>query len=327
MAATVGVAIQALNARDFVTQVRQAEMIGIPVAWTTIGGAGGADPLTVFAAALTATDRIRLGTAIVPTWPRHPVIIAQQAQALEQIAPGRLRLGIGPSHEPGMVRNFGVRWEAPLTQLREYLTVIRMLTTEGSVDFTGRHVTARATMRDPQPVELLASALRPKSFEACGELTDGAISWMCPTSYLLREALPAIRRGAAHAGRETPPLIAHVPVMVSEDREAVRALARRQLGNYASVPFYLAMFHAAGFPEASTGYSDAMLDDLVVSGTEDEVAARFAQMIEDGCGEILAHPLLDPADREGSIERAFHAVAAAHRRVDGDKNQRRTSQR
>lgn len=316
MSATVGVAIQALNAHDFVTQVRQAEMAGVPVAWTTIGGAGGADPLTVFAAALTATDRIRLGTAIVPTWPRHPIIIAQQALALEQIASGRLRLGIGPSHEPGMVRNFGVRWEAPLTELREYLTVIRSLATTGAVDFVGRHVTARATFREPQPLELLASALRPKSFEVCGELTDGAISWMCPASYLIREALPAIRRGAERASRPTPPLIAHVPIMVSEDREAVRALARQQLGNYANVPFYLAMFREAGFPEASAGYSDAMLDDLIVSGSTEEVVGRLCRMIEDGCGEVLAHPLLEPGDRAGSIERAFHAVALAHQRVN-----------
>lgn len=315
MTPTIGAAIQAFNAHDFVTQVRQAEMSGVPVAWTTIGGAGGADPLTVFGAALAATQRIRLGTAIVPTWPRHPVVIAQQAQALEQIAPGRLRLGIGPSHEPGMVRSFGVHWEAPLTQLREYLTVIRALTTAGSVDFVGRHVTARATLREPRPVELLASALRPKSFEVCGELVDGAISWMCPASYLLREALPAVARGAARAGRPTPPLIAHVPVMVSEDREAVRALARRQLGNYANVPFYLAMFHAAGFPDAGGGYSDAMLDDLVVSGTTDEVVERLTEMIGSGFGEILAHPLIDSADRDGSIERAFHAVALAHRKV------------
>ena len=315
MTATVGVAIQALNAHDFVTQVRQAEMAGIPVAWTTIGGAGGADPLTVFAAALTATERIRLGTAIVPTWPRHPIIIAQQALALEQIASGRLRLGIGPSHEPGMVRNFGVRWEAPLTELREYLTVIRALATTGKVDFVGRHVTARATLREPQPLELLASALRPKSFELCGELADGAISWMCPASYLVREALPAISRGAGRAGRAAPPLIAHVPVMVSEDRATVRALARQQLGNYATVPFYLAMFREAGFPDAGAGYSDAMLDDLIVSGSEEEVVARLARIIADGCGEVLAHPLLEPDDREGSIERAFHAVALAHQRV------------
>ena len=312
MSATVGVAIQALSAPDFVTQVRQAEMSGIPVAWTTIGGASGADPLTVFAAAFAATERIRLGTAIVPTWPRHPVIIAQQAQALAQLAPGRLRLGIGPSHEPGMTRNFGVRWHTPLTELREYLTVIRALTTEGTVDFEGRHVTARASLRDPQPVELLASALRPRSFEVCGELTDGAISWMCPKAYLVSEALPAIARGAERGNRAAPPLIAHVPVAVSTDREEVRAIARRQLAGYQSIPFYLAMFREAGFPQASEGYSDELLDDLVVSGTEDEVVERLLTYLDAGCGEVLAHPLMEADDRTGSIDRALAAVGKAH---------------
>ena len=314
MTGTIGAAIQALNARDFVTQIRDAEAAGVPVAWTTIGGAGGSDPLTAFAAAMTATSTIRLGTAIIPTWPRHPVTIAQQATALAQLGAGRVRLGIGPSHEPSMVRNFGVRWEAPLTQLREYVTVIRALADEGAVDFEGRHVTARAKWREPGGFEVLASALRPKSFELCGELTDGAISWMCPKAYLVSEALPAIARGAERGGREAPPLIAHVPVAVSTDREAVRAIARKQLAGYQSVPFYLAMFREAGFPQASEGYSDELLDDLVVSGTEDEVVARLRTYIDAGCGEVLAHPLLDPDDREGSIARAFKAVGIAHQR-------------
>ncbi|MEX2445762.1 MAG: LLM class flavin-dependent oxidoreductase [Dehalococcoidia bacterium] len=311
---TIGAAIQARDARDFVAQVQEAERAGVPVAWSTIGGAASADPLTAYAAALVATSTIRVGTAIVPTWPRHPVIIAQQAMTLEQLAPGRLRLGIGPSHEPMMVRNFGVQWDSPLTQLREYLTVIRSLTTTGEVDFQGRHVTARATWREPVPVDLLASALRPKSFETCGELADGAISWMCPRHYLLTEALPAMRRGAETAGRDTPPLIAHVPVAVSTDREAVRDIARRQLAGYMGIPFYLAMFRDAGFPDAKDGYSDELLDDLVVSGTEDEVAQRLAGYLDDGVGEVLAHPLIGE-DREGSISAAFSAVAAAHRLV------------
>lgn len=316
MTGTIGVAIQGQDTADFVTQVRDAEAAGVPVAWTTIGGAGGADPLTAFAAAITATATIRLGTSIVPTWPRHPVIIAQQALALEQLGPGRLRLGIGPSHEPNMVRSFGVRWEAPLTQLREYLTVIRALADTGVVDFEGRHVTARAEWRAPGGFEVLASALRPRSFELCGELAAGAISWMCPQAYLLAEALPAIARGAERAQRPAPPLIAHVPVAVSSDREAVRAIARRQLGGYQGTPFYLAMFREAGFPQANKGYSDALLDDLVVSGTEDEVARRLLGYIEAGCGEVLAHPLLAPDDRAGSIARAFGAVAAAQRAAD-----------
>ncbi|MBT5773086.1 MAG: LLM class flavin-dependent oxidoreductase [Dehalococcoidia bacterium] len=307
--ATVGVSIQAMDAPGFVAQVRQAEDAGIRVAWTTIGGAGGADPLTVAAAALTATDSIDIGTAIIPTWPRHPIILAQQAQALEQLAPGRLRLGIGPSHEPMMTSSFGVEWSAPLTNLREYLQVIRSLLSEGSVDFEGRHVTARSRIREPYEVTLMASALRPRSFETCGELTDGAISWMCPKQFLIEEALPAVTRGAERAGRATPPLIAHVPMLVTEDRGEVRRLIG-QLGRYAEVPFYRAMFEAAGY-DVNDGYSDELLADLVVSGSEAEVAERLGSYIEAGCGEVLAAPLIDPEDREGSFERAFSAIARA----------------
>ncbi|MDA0270425.1 MAG: LLM class flavin-dependent oxidoreductase [Chloroflexi bacterium] len=314
---SIGVAIQAFNAREMVQQIRQAEAAGIPTAWTTIGGAGGADPLTVFAAALMETTSIRLGTAIIPTWPRHAIVIGQQAMALDQLGPGRLRLGIGPSHEPGMTRTFGVEWDTPLTHLREYLQTLRSLFTTGEVEFEGRHVTARTKWREPVPVELLASALRPRSFEVCGELTDGAISWMCPRTYLLEEALPALRRGAERAGRETPPLIAHVPIAITTARDDARSLARRQVGGYASVPFYRAMFEAAGHTIGAEGYSDGLLDDLVVSGTEEEVAERIAGYIADGCGEVLVHPLIDTSDRDQSIARSFRAVARAHALVVG----------
>ncbi|MSQ30571.1 MAG: LLM class flavin-dependent oxidoreductase [Dehalococcoidia bacterium] len=317
MAPTVGVAIQATEAREFVAQVQQAERAGVPVAWCTIGGAAGGDTLTAYAAALAGTSTIRLGTAIVPTWPRHPLVMASQAMTIEQLAPGRLRLGVGPSHEASMTRSYGAAFHHPLTELREYLTVLRTLSTTGKVDFVGEHITAVATWRAPVPFELLASALRPKSFELCGQLADGAISWMCPKHYLVTQGLPALAAGAKRGNRATPPLIAHVPVAVSSDRAAVRDLARKQLGSYMTSPFYLAMFREAGFPTANEGYSDEMLDDLVVSGTQAEITERLRGYIIDGCGEVLAHPLLDPADRAGSIASAFAAVAAAHKAIAG----------
>lgn len=313
---TVGVSIQASDAPSFVAQIQQAEDAGIPVAWSTIGGAGGADPLTAAAVALTSTKSIDYGTAIIPTWPRHPVVIAQQAQALEQFAPGRLHLGLGPSHEPMMAGSFGVDWSAPLTNLREYLVVIRALFEEGSVDFEGRHVTAKAQMRSPGSLSLMASALRPRSFEACGELADGAISWMCPKHYLITEALPAIARGAEKAGRATPPLVAHVPMLVTEDRGDVRK-QMDQLGRYAQIPFYQAMFDAAGFPDVAEGYSDELLDDLVVSGSEAEVAERLAGYVAEGAGHVLAAPLIEADDRDASLARAFAAVARADALVQG----------
>lgn len=314
--ASIGVAIQAPDARGFVEQIELAERLGIPTAWSTIGGAGGADTLTSYAAALGRTERIKVGTAIAQTWPKHPIAIAQQALAIEQLAPGRLILGIGPAHEPAMVRTYGVRWHRPLQQLREYLTVLRALLHEGRVDFEGDHVTARTEFRNPPRTPIMASALRPRSFELCGELADGAISWMCPRTYLVEQALPALIEGARKAGRtgvDVPPLVAHVPIVVTSDREAARRLARERLGNYSRTPFYLAMFAQAGFGDAAEGYSDALLDDLVVSGTEDEVAERLRSYLDVGMGQVLAHPILDPADTSGSVQRSFAAVASAAR--------------
>lgn len=311
--AQFGVSIQARDAADAVAQIWQAETAGVEAAWATIGGAGGDDPLIAFAAALTQTSRILLGSAIIQTWPRHPILIAQQTLALEALAPGRFRLGIGPAHIGNMERAYGFDFSAPLTNLREYLTVLTTLLHTGEVEFQGKQVTARTRIRRAVDVPVMASALRPKSYEICGELADGAISWMCPRAYLVEQALPALRRGAERAGRPTPPLIAHVPIAVSADREAVRTLARATLGNYGRTPFYQLMFEQAGYPGSAESYSDALLDDLVISGSEQEVARGLRSLQAAGMGEVIAAPILDPNDREGSIARAFAATALAAR--------------
>jgi len=305
-----GVAIQAGDARAAGAQIAQAEAAGVQAAWATMGGAGGVDLMPTFAAALVQTQRIVLGTAIVHTWTRHPLVLAQEALALEQLAPGRFRLGIGPTSALLIGRMFGLEYRKPLTNLREYLVTLRALLHDGQVDFKGEHVTVRGRLPATAPVPVMAAALRPRSYDLCGEASDGAISWMSPLTYLVTTALPAMAAGAERAGRPRPPLVAHVPVAVSSDRDAVLALARTQLGMYARVPNYQGMFGTAGY-DVSEGYPDALLDDLVVSGTEAEVASGLRRWREAGIDEVLAQPLLDPADREGSIARAFAAVARA----------------
>jgi len=98
---------------------------------------------------------------------------------------------------------------------------------------------------------------------------------------------------------------------VTTDREAARQMAREQLSMYARVPNYQGMFAAAGY-EVTDSYTDPLLDDLVVSGTEDEVVAGLQRWTEAGMGEVIAHPLVGP-DREGSIAAAIAAVAKAGR--------------
>ena len=308
---TIGVAIQGSDAASAVEQVVAAEAAGIPAVWATTGGVE-ADALTWFAAAGVRTDQVLMGSSIIPTWPRNPVFIAQQAIAIEALAPGRFRLGIGPSTEAAM-RPFGVEFRSPLAQLREYLIVLRSLLHDGEVDFEGSLVRARARIARPVETPVMASALQPRAFELCGELADGAISWVCPPAYLVEHALPAMQKGAEAAGRETPPLVMHVPICVSDDPEQVLAAAQRQIGGYPRYQFYRDMFATAGYAGAAEGLSMELVDALVPHGSEQQVAERLLELLDTGMGELLAMPLIVGDDRQGSTERAFAAVARAAR--------------
>ena len=103
--------------------------------------------------------------------------------------------------------------------------------------------------------------------------------------------------------------MAHVPVEVTTDRGAVRAMAREQLGMCARVSNYRGIFAAAGY-DVTGGYTDELLDDLVVWGTEEQVTAGLQRWIEAGMGKVIAQPLHGP-DREASRAAAFAAVARA----------------
>ena len=216
----IGVHSSARTAQDTVNAIVAAEKAGIECSWLTVGGVA-PDPFAVFGAAAQHTSKILFGTSIVPTFPRHPLAMAQGALAVDSLAPGRLRLGIGPSHKPAIEGTWGIPFERPLEHLREYVTILRSVLETGAVNFEGKRLTARGQSGGPTKVTLMASALRTNGFRLCGELADGAISWNCPLSYLRDVAVPALKEGAAKAGRPVPPLVAHVPVVVSEDKKAV----------------------------------------------------------------------------------------------------------
>ncbi|MBM3940808.1 MAG: LLM class flavin-dependent oxidoreductase [SAR202 cluster bacterium] len=306
----IGVAANSPDARQVVAAVRDLERRGINAAWLTTGGAG-LDGLTLLAAAAARTERVRLGTSITPTWPRHPIVATQQAQVIAQLAPGRFRVGVGPSHRPAVEGIFGFKYEAPVRNLREYVTVARRLLRDGNVDFSGKVYKAAASIARPLPdVPVMASALREASYEVCGELADGAISWVSPHAYLRDKALPALRAGAARAGRPAPPLVAHVPVCVHGDVNEVRAAVREQLATYPRSFNYQEMFAASGHPEAREGtWSNAMIDAVVVSGGEEQVAMRLRELSEWGFGELLVTVVPAGADAVGSRERALSLLA------------------
>lgn len=287
----------ATRAVDF---IRRAEARGVPMIWSVTGGRS-LDAMTVFAAAAVQTSQIGLGTAIVPTYTRHPVVLAQQAIALDQLAPGRFRLGIGPSHRPTIEGAYGIPMGRPLDHLREYLAVLRPLLWEGSVDFEGQYLRVKTQVVGTARVPIYTSALRPNAFRLAGEIADGAISWMCPAEYLLAQALPALEAGAERANRPRPRLVAHVPVVLTTDRATMLELARPVVGGYGRQPFYAQMFATAGYPLLPDGTpSDDLLDHLVVWGNEERVGERLAELLERGIDELLVMliPGAVPAEEE-----------------------------
>lgn len=304
----IGVAIPAPDPQSVLASIRRAEELGVKAAWMTSGGDVG-DALTLYAAAAAQTDSILLGTSIMRTWTRHPIVAARQVQTIAGIAPGRIRLGIGPSHCGSMTQTFGVDFSEPLGHLKEYIRILTGLSHEGKIDFDGRHYSAHFAISAPTNVPVMASALRTASFEACGELADGAISWVCPLSYVRDVALPALKAGAENAGRPTPPLVVHAPMCVIDDLEAARNGVREQLGYFPTTPFYARMFERAGFSESEhTGWTDEMLDSVFIAGNEEQVAERLNEIFAWGGAEVLAS-VITVGDAEASGERTMKLIA------------------
>jgi F420-dependent oxidoreductase-like protein len=306
----LGIVVSAPDSPAVLTTIANLEQRGIPAAWLTSAGAGGADPLGVLAAAALRTQHMLLGTAITQTFPRHPIAVAQQVQVLAQLAPGRFRLGLGTSGRTGMEQTYGVNFRAPLGHLREYLRIVKTLLHTGSVDFAGSYYQAHNRISAPVDVPVMAAALGEKAYELCGAEADGAISWVCPGAYLRDVALPALHRGADSAGRPVPPLVAHAPVCVHDHAEEVRAAVRQQFGFFARSPFYQNMFRAAGFKEVVLGaWSDTMIDAVALWGDEARVADALAGLFALGATEILASPVPAGPDRTASLGRTLQLLS------------------
>jgi F420-dependent oxidoreductase-like protein len=305
----IGLSIIATDAADAVNRIVEAERAGLRQIWLAQGGSGGTDTLTIAAMAAARTTQIRLGTAIVPTYPRHPLVMAQQALAIHDIAPGRLRLGIGPSHRPTIEGSYGLPQTSPLAHLREYVTVLRSILGEGKIDYHGTFFNVTATSRTA-PIPLLVSALGPKAFLLAGEISDGALSWVCPVPYLLNQARPALRAGAEAKPRPAPPLVAHVVVALSTDEAIVQAQAHQFLFRYLKYPFYIHMFEEAGLPVATDGSGlDVLAKALVISGDEATLRKRLTELLANGLDELMVHPL--PLTNDGKERQQLLQLLAA----------------
>ena len=261
----------------------------------------GADMLTVIAMAGMQTSRIELGTAVVPTYPRHPVALAQQALTAQVATGGRLTLGIGVSHRSTIEDWLGLSYAHPARHIEEYLSVLRPLLHESGVDFQGHEfqVAGELQIPDADMVEcpVLLAALGPRMLDIAGRMSDGTITWMTGPATLRDHVVPRLNDAAAAAGNPPPRVCAGMPIAVTDHPERARARADRLFQHYAALPSYRAMLERESVDSAG---------GVAIVGNEAAVEDQLRRLAEIGATDLLA--TIFPVDGSQTTEtrtRAF----------------------
>ncbi len=241
----------------------------------------GPDALTALAVLGREVPDIELGTSVVPTFPRHPMILAQQALTTNTIVGGRLTLGIGLSHQVVVEGMWGMDFDRPVRHMREYLAVLGALINEGAVDYDGETLSAHARLdlSDPEPCTVLVAALGPQMLRLAGREADGTITWMTGASTIRDHTAPTIAAAASDAGRPDPQVVCAIPVCVTDDGEAARSRAAEQFAVYGDLPSYRAMLDRQGAAGPA---------DVAVIGDEDSVAEQIDLYRQAGVTEFVA---------------------------------------
>lgn len=241
---------------------------------------GGFDALTALAIVGQRVEGIELGTAVVPTFPRHPMALAAQALTVRSAIDGRLTLGVGLSHEV-MMAQLGIGFDKPIRHLREYLSILMPLLTDGKVSFEGELLSCNAQIfRAPEnPCPVVVAALGPQALRVAGALTQGTtLAWVGPRT-VREHILPKLAAAAEGAGRSAPRIIATLPVCVTDDAEARRELVAKSLAMYGALPSYRAMFDREGV--AGPG-------ELALIGDEAQVRAQLDELADAGVSDFAA---------------------------------------
>ena len=231
---------------SLIEKARAVEQAGFDTLW--LANIFGHDAIGSLGIVGRETSRLELGTAVVPTYPRHPMAIAQQALTTQAAAGGRFALGIGLSHKIVIEDMLGMSYDRPARHMREYLEVLGPLLRGEQVSYSGElyRVNGQLDVPDASPPQLLVAALGPVMLSLTGRLADGTITWMCGPRTLGEHIGPRLRQAAADAGRPEPRVVAGLPVVLTDDPDAARAKIAEILVMYGQLPSYRAMLDREG---------------------------------------------------------------------------------
>jgi F420-dependent oxidoreductase-like protein len=274
-----------------VAEAKAAEADGF--AFYSLPNIFGIDAVSALMLAGRETSRIELATGVTPTPPRHPFALAQQALTAQAACGGRFVLGIGLSHKIVIENMLGLSYAQPARQMREYLEVLMPLVHGKPAAFSGDlyRVNAALQVAGGTPVPVVVAALGPKMLELAGRLADGTATWMTGLRTLAEFTVPTIRAAARAAGRPEPRVIAALPIALTGDPAAAKAVANKVFAIYGQLPSYRAMLDREG--AASPG-------DVALAGDEAALRAGLVRLREAGVTHFAAS--LFPAD-PGCVER------------------------
>jgi 5,10-methylenetetrahydromethanopterin reductase len=284
------------------TAMEQADALGLHAVWMPNVSSRGFDAATALALGGARTRRAELGTFVVPTFTRHPVVLAQQALTAQAATGGRFVLGIGLSHRVAMEGQLGFDFSRPVRHMREYLACLAALFSGEAVEFAGEDFQIHGFALTPPPgvtpPPVLVAALGPQMLRLAGRLSAGTAIWVGGPRYVA-EAAKAIGAAAREAGRPPPRVLASVPVCVTDRAPAVREAAARFFARYGQLPSYRAILdrEGVGGPE-----------EVALIGDEAAVRAGLAAFADAGATDFSAALFAPPGENTG---RTLALLAAA----------------
>lgn len=289
-----------MTLEDLLARIKQAEDDGFDSFWIPHISARGYDALTVLALAGMQTSRIELGVGVVPTYPRHPAALAQQALTTATATGGRFLLGIGPSHRPGMEEGFGIPYDRPALHTREYLAVMRPLLEQGTAQFRGEffNVNLELAALERPSCPILVSALAPQMLNLAGQLADGTVTWMAGPRTIRQHITPRIQRAADNAGRPEPRVCVGLPTAVTDDEGAGRRTASDNYARYGELVNYRRVLDIEGVESPA---------EVAVIGNEPALAQQMEAFAEGGATDFVAN-IFDVPGEPDSTQRSYAAL-------------------
>ena len=270
---------------------KQAERVGLDEVW--LANIFSFDAITTLALIGRETERISLGTAVTPSYPRHPTAIAQQALTAQAACKGRFTLGIGLSHKLFIEDMLGLSYQRRAAHMREYLQVLMPLVRGETLSYEGEEYRVRGLRMDipgSEGMPVLVAALGPAMLKVAGQLADGTSTWMVGPKTMQGHIIPALAAAAEGAGKPAPRVVGGYPIALTVKPDEARAVVGKGLRIYVRMPSYRAMLdrEGVGGPQDIAILGDENLLRREIKRLEDMGVTHFNAAImgvEDGAYE------------------------------------------